>query len=69
MTEVPEAEEVSRERWLAVQTKARVYKSGSFWLYEHVCWGRGGVPVNSYPAGSQARAFEWAWGHVARCVG
>lgn len=60
---------ISAETWLALQNRAKVFKQGSHWVYEHVCWGRGGVPVNSYPMNTQQVAFIAARNHVKWCIG
>jgi transposase len=48
--------------------KARVYKDGMWWRWEHACRYRGGVPNVSYPEPSQPIAFARALKHLERCV-
>lgn len=48
--------------------KARVYKDGPWWRWEHACRYRGGVLNHSYPQDSQPAALAGALKHLERCL-
>jgi hypothetical protein len=48
--------------------KARVFKEGPYWTWEHRCLGRPvRTPLNGYPHDAHAVAFLAAWWHMQRC--
>lgn len=64
----PEVFEVSREQWLAMNKRARVYKAGPHWTWDHWCAWKNHT-TNGYPHDTQDSAFFFAWDHVVGCVG
>ncbi len=59
---------ISREQWLAMQKRARVYKSGPHWTWDHRCAWKNHT-TNGYPHRTQVMAFAFAMDHMRRCVG
>lgn len=47
--------------------KARVYKDGPWWRWEHSCRYRGGVLNYGYPEDSQPVAFARVLKHLEGC--
>jgi len=47
--------------------KARVYKDGRWWRWEHACGYRGRALLYSYPQDSQSVALAGALKHMTGC--
>lgn len=68
VSDLPEVIEISRDTWLAAQKKARVYKEGPTWTWDHWCAWKN-HDTYGYPHETQALAFVFAMDHMKRCVG